>query len=76
MTLTQKQEGATGSKFLTRLRSDYAVIFKGYAGYQTPPRRSRLSGCRFTITPGMRSWARCAAGQGARPQAAGVDLYR
>lgn len=39
MVLTQEQEGAPGSKFLTQLRSDYLAIFKGYASYQVPPRR-------------------------------------
>lgn len=34
-----QQEGATGSDFLTQLRSDYMVIFKDYTSYQAPPRR-------------------------------------
>lgn len=38
------EEGATGSRFLTRLRSDYMVIFKGYASYQAPSRRLWLAG--------------------------------
>lgn len=50
------QEGATGSKFLNQLRSDYMVIFKGYASCQAPPRRLWLAARQFTVKLGI--WSR------------------